>query len=250
MNSVFAALIVFGCFLGAISLGIALRRVLPKHHLSTESGAAVQLAMGLVGTMTALVLGLLVGSATNAYDTKRTEVIQMAAKVAFLDRVLAAYGPEAAEARSHFRETVKQGVERMWRSAPVPPRTRLLTSSQVIVCIVIERLSPRGDTQVSLKTQATDAAVQLGELRSLFAAQSITSVSKPLLIILVSWLVVMLISFSLFAPTNATVISALIVSALSLSGAILLILELYQPFGGVIRISSEPMRNALDQFEK
>ena len=73
-----------------------MRRYLPQDHLSAESKDAVKLAMGLVATMTALLLGLLISSAKGTYDTVRSEVSQMAAKVAFLDRVLAAYGPEAA----------------------------------------------------------------------------------------------------------------------------------------------------------
>src|SRR5438874_9120476 len=92
MNTTLAALIVFGCLVGAILLGRALRQLLPEDHLTADSRDTIKLAMGLVATMTALVLGLLVSSAKGAYDTKRSEVIQMAAKVAFLDRVLGLYG--------------------------------------------------------------------------------------------------------------------------------------------------------------
>src|SRR6202035_5209877 len=106
MNTTLAALIVFGCLIGAVLLGRALRRLLPEDHLTADSRDTVKLAMGLVATMTALVLGLLVSSAKGTYDTARSEVIQMAAKVAFLDRALALYGPEAAEARTELRAAV------------------------------------------------------------------------------------------------------------------------------------------------
>jgi hypothetical protein len=251
VSSALPAIVVFGCLLGAVWLGIALRRILPENHLTTESQDAVKLAVGLVGTMAALILGLLVSSAKDTYDTKRTEVIQMAAKIAFLNRVLAAYGPEAAETRARFREAVEQGVRRMWpehAASEVHQGPDIQSGNRLYADI--QRLSPHGDAQADLKTQATAAAMQLGELQSLLVAQSVASVSKPLLIILVFWLVVILLSFSLFAPPNATVISALIVSALALSAAIFLILELAQPFGGLIRISSEPMLNALTQLEK
>lgn len=95
MNTTLTALIVFGCLIGAVLLGRTLRRLLPEGHLAADSRDAIKLAMGLVATMSALVLGLLVSSAKGSYDTERSEVIQMAAKVAFLDRVLAIYGPEA-----------------------------------------------------------------------------------------------------------------------------------------------------------
>ena len=92
MSSIAIGLLVFACIFGAALLGMLLRAALPKHHLSADTKDAVQLAMGLVATMTALVLGLLVASAKGAYDVQKTGVSQMAAKVAFLDRVLANYG--------------------------------------------------------------------------------------------------------------------------------------------------------------
>src|SRR3954447_5992440 len=110
MNTTLTALIVFGCLVGAILFGRSLRRLLPEDHLTADSRDTIKLAMGLVATMTALVLGLLVSSAKGAYDTKRSEVIQMAAKVAFLDRVLGLYGQEAAEARAGIREAVEEAV--------------------------------------------------------------------------------------------------------------------------------------------
>ena len=88
MNTTLTALIVFGCLVGAILLGRTVRRLLPEEHLTADSRDTIKLAMGLVATMTALVLGLLVSSAKGAYDTKRSEVIEMAAKVAFFGRVL------------------------------------------------------------------------------------------------------------------------------------------------------------------
>src|SRR5881396_3227809 len=114
MNTNLTSLIVFGCLAGAVLLGRALRRVLPEDHLSADSRDAVKLAMGLVATMTALVLGLLVSSAKGTYDTARSEVIQMAAKVAFLDRALALYGPETTEARGELRAAVTNAVRRIW----------------------------------------------------------------------------------------------------------------------------------------
>src|SRR6266481_5109453 len=114
MNTTVTALIVFGCFIGAVLVGRILRRILPESHLSADSKDVVKLALGLVATMSALVLGLLVSSAKGSYDTERSEVIQMAAKVAFLDRVLAAYGPEAADARAQLRGAVEAAVQQMW----------------------------------------------------------------------------------------------------------------------------------------
>jgi hypothetical protein len=175
----------------------------------------------------------------------------MAAKVAFLDRVLAVYGPEAAEARTRFHEAVKEAVMAMWPGEVGRPG-KLTPNMQAgnAVYAAVQELSPHDDTQRKLKDQATTVATDLGQLRSLLLAQSVPSISVPMLIILVSWLVVIFLGFSVLAPRNPTVIFALMVSALAVSGAIFLILELDQPFDGVIRISSEPMLNAMHQFAK
>jgi hypothetical protein len=251
MNTAFTAFIVFGCLVGSVLIGITIRGVLPETHLSTESKDAVKVAMGLVATMTALVLGLLVSSAKGSYDTQRTEVIQMAAKISFLDRVLIAYGPEAAGVRAQLRGMVEQAIQKMWPGALRHPADRNPDiQGGNLVYAALQRLSPQTDAQAALKSHATAQAVDLAQVRSLLAAQSVPSVSQAILIIVVSWLVVIFIGFSLIAPRNATAILALMFSALAVSGAIFLILELDQPFGGFIGISSEPMVNALHQIGK
>jgi hypothetical protein len=251
MNITLTAVIVFGCLIGAVLLGRILRRILPESHLTADSRDTIKLAMGLVATMTALVLGLLVSSAKGGYDTKRSEVIQMAAKMAFLDRLLGLYGPESAEARASFHEAIQEAVRQMWPDeAGVPAHLAANMQAGNAVYGAVQDLSPHDDTQRKLKEQATSLATDLGQLRSLLAAQSVASISTPMLIILVSWLVVIFLGFSVLAPPNATVIFALMISALAVAGAIFLILELDQPFAGLIRISSEPMVNALHQLGK
>src|ERR1043166_3048955 len=121
MDTTLTAVIVFGCLVGAVFVGRILRRILPESHLSADSRDVVKLAMGLVATMAALVLGLLVSSAKGSYDTERSEVIQMASKISFLDRVLAVYGPEAAEARTRFHDAVKEAVLQIWPGEARPP---------------------------------------------------------------------------------------------------------------------------------
>jgi len=251
MNTTLTALFVFGFLIGTVLLGMGLRRVLPEDHLSAESKDVVKLAMGLVATMAALVLGLLVSSAKGAYDTERSEVIQMAAKIAFLERLLSVYGPEAAEARAQVRQTLEEAVRQMW---PEEARRPALLAPNVqagnVAYAAIQHLAPNDDAQRGAKAQAMTLATDIGQLRSLLVAQSVASISIPMLIILVFWLAIIFLGFSVLAPPNATAIVALMISALAVSGAIFLILELDQPFGGLIRISSEPMLNALHQLAK
>ena len=109
----------------------------------------------------------------------------------------------------------------------------------------MQGLSPKNDTQRSLQGQALSMAMDLGKTRWLMYEQATTSVSMPLLVVLVLWLAAIFISFGLFAPFNGTVVASLFVSALSVSGAIFLILEMYTPYAGVIQLSSAPLRAAL-----
>jgi hypothetical protein len=249
MNTTLSTLVVFGCLVGAVLIGITIRGLLPEAHLSSETKDAVKVAMGLVATMSALVLGLLVSSAKSSYDIQRTEVIQMAAKVAFLDRVLAAYGPEAAGVRAQVRDMLGQSIQQIWPGALRHPAGRNPNiQAGNLVYAALQHLSPQDNAQAALKSQATTQAVDVAQVRSLLAAQSVPSISRPMLIIVVSWLVVIFVGFSVIAPRNATAILALMLSALAVSGAIFLILELDEPFGGFIGISSEPMVNALHQI--
>src|SRR5215468_3638749 len=249
MNTTVTGLVVFGCLVGAALAGRTIRRLLPDHHLASDSRDGIKLALGLVSTMSALVLGLLVSSAKGSYDTERNEVIQMAAKVAFLNRLLDVYGPEAAEARVRFHDAVKEAVQQMWPEETHRP-AQLAPNAQAgnVVYGIIQALSPHDDAQRKLKEQAISVGIEIGQLRSLLVAQSVPSISTPMLIILVLWLAIIFLGFSTLAPPNVTTILALTVSAVAVSGAIFLILELDQPFGGFIRISSEPMVNALSQI--
>jgi hypothetical protein len=243
MSPTVIALIVFGCLIAAVLVGRAIRNLLPDEHVTSDSRDAIKLAMGLVATMSALVLG--------AYDTERSEVIQIAAKVAFLDRVLAVYGPEAAGIRVQVRENVEEGIRQMWPGEMRRP-TRVAPDAQAgnMVYGAIQRLSPHSDMQTAAKAQAAALAIDVAQVRSLLAAQSVPSISKPMLIVLVSWLVIIFLGFSVLAPPNGTAILALTVSSLAVSGAIFLILELDEPFGGVIGISSEPLVDTLHQLAK
>src|ERR1700756_2687182 len=166
MNTTVTALIVFGCLVGAVLVGRTLRGLLPEAHLSTESKDAVKLAMGLVATMSALVLGLLVSSAKGAYDTERSEVILMASKITFLGRVLAAYGPEAAGIRAQCRDAVKEAIQQMWPGQMRRPTDRNPNvQAGNLVYAALQQLSPQNDIQSALKAQATTLAGEVAQTR-------------------------------------------------------------------------------------
>jgi hypothetical protein len=245
------ALILFMVLVGVTLLGGRLRRLLPEEQLSADSKDVIKLALGLVATMTAILLGLLISSARSSFDTARSEVMQMAAKVALLDRVLRLYGPETADARRELREATADGVRRTWPGKQSGP-ARLDPNQEMgdAFYVAVHRLSPHDDAQRALKTQAATLMMQLAEIRAMVQAQAVSSVSKPLLIALVSWLVVIFFGFSLLAPANATSTLALFAGAFSVSCAVFLILELDHPFAGVLRVPSDPMIKTLTHLGK
>jgi len=227
------------------------RAVLPQHHLSSESKDVVKLAMGLVATLSALVLGLLIASAKGSYDAQSSELTQMSAKVALLDRVLAHYGPETKETRDLLRGAVARILDQTWSSMHASTsQFEAPSGGAEILLDKIQALAPKDDRQRALQAQATSIVLDLGQTRWLQYAQGSASISMPLLVVLVFWLTIIFISFGLFAPANGTVFAGLFVAALSVSAAILLILELYTPYSGLIQLSSAPLHNALTQLGK
>jgi hypothetical protein len=245
MNFIVIRLMVFACTFGGALLGIFLRSVLPEQHLSADSKDTVRLGMGMVATMAALVLGLLVASAKNFYDTESSDLTQLSANVILLDRVLAHYGPETKEVRDVLRGAVARTVDLIWHQGSQMAPT---AAGGEILYDKIQALSPQNDVQRALKAQASSMAIDLGKLRWLMFEQGSTSISLPLLAVLVFWLVIVFTSFGLFAPPNLTVIGTLFLCALSVSGAIFLILEMYTPFQGLMQLSSAPLRDALSHL--
>jgi len=249
MNPVTITTIVFVCVFGGALLGIFIHSRLPSEHLDTDSKDAVRLGMALVGTTLALVLGLLIASAKGFYDSQSTEVTQAAANVVLLDRILAHYGPEAAGARAVLRSTVSHWVDLTWPRDD-SPQTRLVPTAAGSEALLdkIQELSPHNDMQRALQSQALELLIQLAQTRWLLYAQKASSVPTSLLAILVFWLTLLFVSFGLFVRANVTVVVSLFASALAVCGAIFLILEMYQPYSGFIRVSGAPLRAALAQL--
>ena len=242
MKTVVTSLVVFGCVFGGGLLGMALRGALPEHHRSLESKELIRLTMALIGTMSALVLGLLVASAKGNYDSKREALTSASANLLMLDRILAHYGPETVTARTTLKQAVVEVADAIWREeGRSPARFDAIYDS-------ISELVPKTDRQRSLQTQATNLILDLGRSRWLLFARSGSSISTPLLVIVVFWLTINFVSFGLFASRNPTVLAALFVGALSVAGAVYIILEMDSPFRGLLRISEAPMRTVVEQM--
>ena len=247
MGPIAISWIMFACVFGGALLGMSLRATLPEQHQNTDSKDVLKLLIGLIGTMTALVIGLLIATAASSYATRRSEFTQMSANIVLLDRALAHYGPETKEVRDLLRRVVTRELQLTWSETGTSPHAKFDPSAARadVLFDKIQELEPRNDVQRSLKAQLLTTTISLGQTRWLLFEQSGSSIPIPFLVVLVFWLSLIFASFGLFAPPNATVVVALLLGALSVSGAIFLILELDLPFEGLVRISDEPLRKAL-----
>ena len=249
MSSLAIASITLACTATGFAIGMLLRAALPKHHVDSDSKDAIKLGTGLIATVTALVLGLLVGSAKAGYDAQKDEVTRLSASIIMLDRMLGHYGPEARKARELLRQVTSVAIVRFWQGdLSIPGGVPAARTPGEMLFDELHTLAPSNTIQEDLRKSSLDRFGEIANTRTLLLAQQSQSVSTALLAVLVTWLFILFLTFGMFAPRNLTVITILLVCAASVSGALFLILEFNEPFTGIIRISDAPMRAALAQL--
>ena len=251
MSSQIIFLISAGCIFGGAVLGLLLGGLLPAEHLRDNSRATLKVVTGMIATLAALVLGLLISSANTSFDAIDTAITQSGARIILLDRALANYGPETKEAREQLRSVVVAGIEMFWpgekaKGAGLEGFER--ATGMEALQRKIRELAPATDVQRELRSEAEKLSGDMLEARWLLIAQAQHTIPITFLVVLLFWLTMLHIGFGLLAPRNATVITALVISALSVSGAMFLILEMYQPLNGMIKVSSAPLRKALEHL--
>jgi hypothetical protein len=244
--------LVFASVVGGAVLGGVLRRVLPEHHLSSEAKDVIKLAIGLVATLVALVLGLLIASAKGSFDTKSEEIKYGAAKIILIDRDLRRYGAAGAEARALLRRVVAARLRTPWgagtlRSLGEAPQGEKAPTLED-VGERIRALTPSDDGQRWLQARALSLTAELLQTRWLLSQEAGSAISMPFLVVVVSWLALIFACFGLLGPDNSTVRVIIILCAMAVSTAVLLMLELDRPFQGFITISMEPMQSALEHL--
>ena len=248
MNPIQTSAAVFACVAAGAICGVAMRRQLADRHLNADAKDVIKMATGFVATLSALVLGLLVASAKSSFDNKIGQVRLVAADMILLDNLLAQYGPEAMEARKLGRANLDLLVDRIWREneSETNHLQRFELSRQAEKFLQsLYGPSPQNELQGVLKSRIIQAASDLTNVRLTLFVQSGHTIQLPFLIILTLWLSMIFASFTLFARVNVLVGSVLFFCAISVSAAIFLILDLDQPFSGILQIPAAPLRNAL-----
>jgi hypothetical protein len=248
MRSILVGSIVFAVVFGGALAGIALRWVLPESQLGPEVKDIIQISTGLLVTMTALVLGMLVSSANSSYQERKSELAEMASNFVVV-HLLASFGLQTEEIRRELRALADVSVERIWPSQKSRQSELRPTGDGQLFFEHLQNLLPKNEAQTLARNEAIVTGVRLRRTYwIMFIKSEQNSLPFPLLVVVVAWLTAIFISFGLFAPTSYTVILSLLVCALSVSGAVFIVMEMYTPFRGIMRISSSPIHDALSRM--
>ena len=245
-NPIVLSFIAFACIISGIALGTVLRNALSEQSLGGDAKDIVRLGTGLIGTIAALVLGLLIAAAKSSHDTQNAQVRQMTVNIILLDSLLAEFGAEARVPRELLRRVVVNLVNRVWHDNRISVVAHYEASSEAeALNSQILQLSRQTETQNSLHARMIKVTAELWRTRLLLFTEKDDALPMPFLVVLVFWITIIFVSFSLFAQPTPMVIGELLIFALSVTGAVYLILELSQPFRGLMQIRSDPLRDAL-----
>lgn len=245
MPAIGAASIAFALIFGCTLLGMFIRSRVPDAHLAGDSKDVMRLATALIATMSAVVLALLFASTRASYEQTSATVTRLTADIIELDHALEEYGPEAVPLRKLLRDSMGPMIDSIWRTDGGGSRAVRPYSHKESVAYGIRVLVPHNPVQVSLQARALQLSIDMAQTRLILFAQPIDSISRPFMTALVLWLAFIFGSFAVSAPPNRTIVAVLFICVLSASSAIFLILELGQPFDGLMQLPNAGLREAL-----
>ena len=248
MTPTVVGLLVAAVVFAAAIVGLQLHRVLPPTHLLKETQDVVRLGVGTVSVLASLVFGLLITTAKGTADAAEREMRAFAADLVVTDQILRDYGPGAAEGRAQLRRFTARVLADVWPEVGasfVGPDGTAAHALLERTRAAIRVLAPADDGGRRLQEAALASVTSL--LRQSWALiEAAEPTVRPLVVVVVvSWVAAIFVSFGLAAPRNGTVYAAFLACSLSIGAAVFLIVELDDPFRGVMRLSSRPMLDAL-----
>ena len=219
--------------------GLFLQKLLPENHMTTGARDMIGAIMGLVTLLLALVLGTLVGSAYGFFAVQKSNVETLGARSIQLDMALVQYGPEAEPLRMGLKSALKRSYNTIWGGGDTDPK-ELEVASYLPMFMMMNRgiasLDPKTPAQTALVgTIATNAAI-IQQTRLLMSLQLASPVSWPLLNIVVSWAMLLFCGFGVLSRFNMTSVVALAFGSFAVASAVFLILQLNEPFTGLLRL--------------
>jgi len=238
--------------LGCAAFGGYLRGRLSS-HLDADTKDAVKAAVGLLATLAALLLGLILASAKSSFEGISDEVESAAAKLVLLDDNLRDMGPGADTARELLAQIAASRIDAIWGTSHRHlNRVALAETSATVAGFrrAIQSARTENESQQRAKARAIDLADEVRQIRFLAQVRESIGIMTPILVLIVFWLGVINLGLNLFAPRNGTVFALNVLCAVSVAAAIFLILEMGQPYSGVFRVSPAPLEAALEQLRR
>jgi hypothetical protein len=248
VSHAFVPLLAFAVIFAGALVGFVLQRKLPAHHLSSESKDTIKLAAGLIATLSAMVLGLLISSSATTFRSASDGITSSAAEAILLDRLFTAYGPETNQLRRDLRTSVRNAIAVIERGHADAGGVNDPAERGDLIVGLVDRtrlLQPQTDLQKSLLPRGVELAQDLLEAHWRLLEGNADQLPVALLTVLLLWLVILTMTYGLFARCNATLLVILFVCSMSLAGAIFLIEEMSHPLEGLVRVSTAPLENAL-----
>ncbi|HKD36290.1 MAG TPA: hypothetical protein VKB78_05800 [Pirellulales bacterium] len=208
------------------------------------------MSMAVVGSIAALVLGLLLSGANTSFNSRSAEVTALSADILRLDQTLRLYGPEANPTRGKLRQYAERKTHDLFPDDPQDFRIDNPSTYEMLQQVEELMLELRGadPRRQWLLQQATLLVARIGNANFLLAQENELRTPAPFIALVVFWLTLLFASFGLVAPANAISALALIFCAMAVAGAVGMILEFDHPFGGLIRVPSAPMQRAVSQL--
>ncbi len=230
-------------FLVIAAAGLAALHYGPRGGgISDESKDTVRFVQGTVASISAMLLSLLLASSANSYRAQAEQLRRLATELVGMDRVLAEIGPPAEPARAALRRNAQHALRTVWAEGR-PPVT---SPPDATVFEELVGLSPSSPRESFLVARALEQTLAVARLRTgLLTAENETVLQAPLLVMLVFWFVLLFLAIGLFATPNRVTVAATVFGAAAVASALYLILELDQPFNGLIAIPDAPLRQAL-----
>lgn len=231
--------------------GALLRKHLPSKHFGQETMQVIKLGLGFLATLSALVMGLVISSSKASYDARVDMVHASAALIIQFDTSLRQIGPEADPIRLVLKDAVVATIGEIWGARrlvadhpeAVVTKRRVGQLERMLFALVVS-----DEMQRQAQANAFKLVAELARLNASAFTQHGSDVVMPLLVVVSCWMMLNVAGWNLFAPANRMVMAVNLVCALSVASAVFMILEMDQPFNGVISISEEPMRAALDRL--
>jgi hypothetical protein len=232
------------------SLGLVLQRILPEKHITGGSREMIAAVVGLLTLLCALVTGLLIWTAYGVYSGQNTQIQALASKVMQLDLALSDYGPEANPARAQLRDALGKTIDQVWGANESDSNFAANNFASAIQNMrarekVLAGLHPSTDEQKQALAAVTSTSDALTQARMQMSFALTAPVSYPLLLTVVGWVVCLFCGFGLMSRGTVTSVTALAVGSVAVATAVLLILDLSNPYSGVFRASSAPLEQAL-----